>query len=314
MKLTKLNQKTNQDDTQLGWHKQCSPCFVPAEGSWCSTGRSVEGRNDRLVWHPLVRAICAHMDLTGCHAWYASWWGAQQRHPSWSWIVGFRRACWISSPSNRAQEEKTDSNGFEIVKNLVCKPWSGIKTLRQMALVRICKLLGTHMEEGFETEGKRRKEDNFKQKMVLKMEEGFKKEQHARQQVQSETAQGLKNEENARQVFQKRSWLSWRMSSRIWKFAVAVLFALRPVLEWDWGPILLQGRRHFPLDGLTLSFKENTIQRLGHRSFKEQPSGKHWWRNYDILELRKWCHNRPKDGLIGTKPERNKEHGQGKLW
>ena len=28
---------------------------------------------------------------------------------------------------------------------------------------------------------------------------------------------------------------------------------------------------------------------------------------------RKWCRNRPKDGLIGTKPGRNKEHGLGKI-
>ena len=61
------------------------------------------------------------------------------------------------------------------------------------------------MQAGVETEGTRRKEDdkNLQDKMVLKMEEGFKKEQQARQLVQHEIAQGFKNEESARHLVPK---------------------------------------------------------------------------------------------------------------
>ena len=36
-------------------------------------------------------------------------------------------------------------------------------------------------------------------------------------------------------------------------------------------------------------------------------------RNSRVI-LEEWCHNKPKSGLIGTKPRRNKEPGRGRLW
>ena len=33
-----------------------------------------------------------------------------------------------------------------------------------------------------------------------------------------------------------------------------------------------------------------------------------------LNDLEKWCHNKPKSGLTGTRSGRNKEHGRGKLW
>ena len=161
-----------------------------------------------------------------------------------------------------------------------------------------------------------KKEDhkNLEEIVVSQMEEGFKKEQHARQQVQNEIAQGFKNEENARQLVQKEP---------------AIMKDEIKNLEMGSGStVCSEAGVRYSCSATSTFFsvernfhsKENGIQRLGHRLFKEWPSGSGGWRDNDILDFtwRKRCRNRPKDGLIWTKTR--KEQGRrprkivGSMW